>query len=63
MHGRSSQVTEGEDKITLLPMFQQTQLDDERSNITVWLKSLAMQVNKFKKLNHVLDEGYQITHR
>ena len=32
-----------------------------RTNKTVWLTSLAMQVNKLK-LNHVLDEEYQITH-
>ena len=43
-------------------MFQQNQLDDVRTNITVWLTSLATQVNKLKKLNHVLDEEYQITH-
>ena len=55
-------LTEGEDKITLLTMFQQNQLDVVRTNITVWLTSLAMQVNKLKKLNHVLDEKYQITH-
>ena len=55
-------LTEGEDKITLLSMFQQNQLEDVRTNITVWLTSLAIQVNKSKKLNHVLDEEYQITH-
>ena len=55
-------LTEGEDKITLLTMFQQNQLEDVRTNITVWLTSLAMQVIKLKKLNHVLDEEYQITH-
>ena len=55
-------ITEGEDKITLLTMFQQNQLEDVRTNITVWLTSLAMQVNKLKKLHHVLDEEYQITH-
>ena len=55
-------LTEGEDKITLLTMFQQNQLDDVRTNITVWLTTLAIQVNKLKKLNHVLDEEYQITH-
>ena len=55
-------LTEGEDKITLLSMFQQNQLEDVRTNITVWLTSLAIQVNKLKKLNHVLDEQYQITH-
>ena len=55
-------LTEGEDKITLLTMFQQNQLDDVRTNITVWLTSLAIQVNKLEKLNHVLDEEYQITH-
>ena len=54
--------TEGEDKITLLSMFQQNQLEDVRTNITVWLTSMAIQVNKLKKLNHVLDEEYQITH-
>ena len=54
-------LTEGEDKITLLTMFQQNQLEDVRTNITVWLTSLAMQVNKLKKLHHVLDEEYQIT--
>ena len=43
-------------------MFQPNQLDDVGTNITVWLTSLAMQVNKLKKLNHVLDEEYQITH-
>ena len=46
-------LTEGEDKITLLTMFQQNQLEDVRTNITDWLTSLAMQVIKLKKLNHV----------
>ena len=55
-------VTEGEDKITLLSMFQQNQLEDVRTNIIVWLTSMAIQVNKLKKLNHVLDEEYLITH-
>ena len=55
-------LTEGEDKITLLTMFQQNQLDDVRTNITVWLTSLSIQVNKLKKFNHVLDEEYRITH-
>ena len=55
-------LTEGEDKITLLTMFQQNQLEDVRTNITVWLTSIAIQVNKLKKLNHVLDDEYQITH-
>ena len=57
-----SKLTEGEDKITLLTMFQQNQLDDVRPNITVWSTSLAIQGNKLKKLNHVLDGEYQITH-
>ena len=47
-------LTEGEDKITLLTMFQQNQVDDVRTNIKVWLTSLAIQVNKLKNLNHVL---------
>ena len=55
-------LTEGEDKLTLLTMFQQNQLEDVRTNITFWLTSLAIQVNKLKKLHHVLDEEYQITH-
>ena len=55
-------LTEGEDKITLLSMFQQNQLEDVRTNITVWLTSMAIQVNMLTKLNHVLDEEYQITH-
>ena len=55
-------LTEGEDMITLLSMFQQNQLEDVRTNITVWLTSMAIQVNKLKKLNHVLDEEYQINH-
>ena len=57
-------LSEGEDKdkITLLSMFQQNQLEDVRTNITVWLTSMAIQVNKLKKLNHVLDEEYQMTH-
>ena len=55
-------LTEGEDKITLLTMFQQNQLEDVRTNITVWLTSLAIQANKLKKLHHVLDEEYQIMH-
>ena len=55
-------LTEGEDKITLRSMFQQNQLEDVRTNITVWLTSMAIQVNKLKKLNHVLNEEYQITH-
>ena len=56
------ELTEGEDKITLLSMFQQNQLDDVRTNITVWLTSMAIQVHKLKKLNHVLDDEYEITH-
>ena len=55
-------LTEGEDKITLLSMFQQNQLEDVRTNISVWLTSMAIRVNKLKKLNHVLDDEYQITH-
>ena len=55
-------LTEGEDKVTLLSMFQQNQLEDVRTNITVWLTSFSIQINKLKKLNHVLDEDYQITH-
>ena len=55
-------LTEGEYKITLLSMIQKNQLEDVRTNITVWLTSMAIQVNKLKKLNHVLDEEYQITH-
>ena len=43
-------------------MFQQNQLEDVRTNITVWLTSMAIQVNKLKKLKYVLDEEYQITH-
>ena len=43
-------------------MFQQNQLEDVRTNITVWLTSLAIQENKLKKLNQVLDEEYQIPH-
>ena len=43
-------------------MFQKNQLEDVRTNITVWLTSMAIQVNKLKKLNHILDEEYQITH-
>ena len=43
-------------------MFQQNQLEDVRTNITVWLTSMAIQVNKLKKLNNVLDDEYQITH-
>ena len=30
--------------------------------MTVWLTSITIQVNKLKKLNHVLDEEYPITH-
>ena len=55
-------LTEGEDKITLLSMFQKNQLEDVRTNITVWLTSMAIQAKTLKKLNHVLDEEYQITH-
>ena len=55
-------LTEGEDEIALLTLFQQNHLDDVRTNITVWLTSLAIQVNKLKKLNHVPDEEYRITH-
>ena len=55
-------VTEGEDRITLLSMFQQNQMEDVRTNSTVWMTSLAIQVNKLKKLNQVLDKEYQITH-
>ena len=38
-------------------MVQQNQLEDVRTNITVWLTSMAIQVNKIKKLNHVLDDN------
>ena len=48
--------------MTLLTMFQQNQWDDVRTNITVLLTSLAIQVDKLKKVNHVLEEEYQITH-
>ena len=43
-------------------MFQQNQLEDLRTNITVGLTSMAIQINKLKKLKHVLDIAYQITH-
>ena len=43
-------------------MIRQNQVEDVRTNSTVWLTSMAIQVNKLKKLNHVLDEEYQITH-
>ena len=43
-------------------MFQQNQLEDVRTNITVWLMTMAIQVNRLKKQYHVLDEEYQITH-
>ena len=44
-------------------MFQQNQLEDVRTNITVCLTSMAKQVNKLKKkLNQVFDEEYQNTH-
>ena len=43
-------------------MFQQNQLEDVRTNITAWLTSVALQFHKLKKLNHVLDHKYQITH-
>ena len=46
-------LTECEDKITLLSMFQKNPLEDVRTNITVWLTSMAIQVNNLKKLNHV----------
>ena len=55
-------LTESEDKITLLTTFQQNQLDDARINITVWLTSLAIQVDKLKMLNRGIDEEYHITH-
>ena len=55
-------LTQGNDKITLLSMFQPNQLEDIRTNITVWLTPLTIQINKLKKLNHVLDEEYEITH-
>ena len=55
-------LTEGEDKITLLSLFLHNQLEDERTNITAWLTPMAIQVNKLKKLNHLLDEEYQIPH-
>ena len=48
-------LAEGEDRITLLSMFQQNQLEDVRTNITVWLTSMTIQVNELKKLNHVFD--------
>ena len=43
-------------------MFQQNQLEDVRTNISICLTSMAIKVNKLKKLNHVLDAEYQITH-
>ena len=42
-------LTEGEDKVTLLKMFQKNQLEDVRTNITAWLTSMAIQVNKLMK--------------
>ena len=36
-------LTEGEDKITLMSMFQQNQLEDVRTNIIVWFTLLAIQ--------------------
>ena len=38
--------SEYDHKITLLSMSQQNQLKDVRTNITVWLTSMAIQVNK-----------------
>ena len=55
-------LTEGEDKITLVTLLQQNQLDDVRTNIAVWLTSLTIQVSKLKKLNHMFNEEYQISH-
>ena len=43
-------------------MFQQNQLEDVRTNITVWFTPMVIQVKKLMKLNHVLVEEYQITH-
>ena len=43
-------------------MFQQNQLEDDRTNISVWLTSMAIQINNLKKLIHVLDKEYLITH-
>ena len=43
-------LTEGEDKITFMSMFQQNQLEDVRTNITVGLTSMAIQVN----ITHIL---------
>ena len=34
-------LTEGEDKITLVSMFPKSQLEDVRTNIKIWLTSLA----------------------
>ena len=45
-------LTEGEDNITLLSIFQQNQVEDVRTNITVWLTSMAIQVNKLRKLDN-----------
>ena len=39
-------LTEGEDKITLLSMFEENQLEDVRTSSTVWLTSMAILVNK-----------------
>ena len=45
--------SEGEDKIKVLEEFQNNKLLNVKVNITEWLASLAMQVMKLNKLNHL----------
>ena len=54
--------SEGEDKIKLLENFQNNKLLNVKVNITELLASLATQVMKLNKLNHLVNDDYLMTH-
>ena len=54
--------SEGEDKIKLLEDFQNNKLLNVKVNITELLASLATQVMKLNKLNHLINDDYLMTH-
>ena len=54
--------SEGEDEIKLLEDFQNNKLLNVKVNITELLVSLATQVMKLSKLNHLVNDDYLMTH-
>ena len=54
--------SEGEDKNKVLEDFQNNKLLNVKGNITELLASLATQVMKLNKLNHLINDDYLMTH-